>query len=184
MVVLSYDAVVDKLRKSARTRLANNLNSEIMQIRTCPIPSIGDDVIEEDDDIQYSCFQCKQILFNSRRSCNHCKGIFDRPFEFVVTSITGFDLCEACFGNVGKSHPHKMKKYRKTAVQNYLEMIDQVMNVLQDREDLLLKDRELAREETSPIRDVKPTQTQQQLLQQQQQDSRYFFPAIFYPLFF
>jgi hypothetical protein len=83
MVVLSYDSIVDKLRKSAKTRLTSSLNSEIMQIRSSPIPSVVDDVIEEDDDLHYSCFQCKQILFNSRRSCQHCKGIYTNARGFL-----------------------------------------------------------------------------------------------------
>jgi hypothetical protein len=80
--------------------------------------------------------------------------------------MAGYDLCEACFGTVGRLHPHKMKKYRKTALQNLLELTDHVITVLQDREDLMLvKEREV-RDISPPVRD---REVQKQL---QQQDSR------------
>lgn len=73
-VILSYETLVEMLKKNGRARLPAGLNQEIYQIRNSPLPTFDNDIIDEDDDITYSCYQCKSILFNSRRSCPSCKG--------------------------------------------------------------------------------------------------------------
>lgn len=69
LVILSYEMVVDKFRKNGRNKLPQSVTNELLQIRNHPFPTMENDAAEDDEDIQYSCYHCKYILFNSRRSC-------------------------------------------------------------------------------------------------------------------
>jgi hypothetical protein len=90
---------------------------------------------------------------------------------WVTFFFLGYDLCEACFGSVGRLHPHKMKKYRKNPVQNYTELTDQVITILQEREEIISKDRELA--ESLLLTQSQISQREREVKKEiQQQDTR------------
>jgi hypothetical protein len=122
IAVLSYDQTVDKFRKNGRSRLPTLVVQELQQIHSM-FNSSDNDVTDDDDDVQYSCYQCKYILFNSRRSCMQCKG---------------YDLCEPCYIIHGRSHPHKLKKYRRIAIGSLVELVDSIISITQDQEDLIM----------------------------------------------
>jgi len=93
LVVLSYEMIIEKFRR--RSKLPTSVGNELYQIRNHSPAAMENDAADDDEDIQYSCYHCKYILFNSRRSCAQCKG---------------YDLCEPCYATYGKTHQHKMKK--------------------------------------------------------------------------
>jgi len=150
IVVLSYDHIVDKFRKSGRGRFSGNMNNELLQIRNYSFPMVENDVIDDDEDSQYSCYQCRYILFNSRRSCMYCKG---------------YHLCESCYSTCGKSHPHKMKKYRRIAISNLLELVDSISNVTQEQQDIL--------ESSVREHDTSPTKVEKESKEREYKDKDY-----------
>ncbi len=114
--------VIDKFRRNGRNRLPHSVTNELVQIRGHPFPTMENDAADDDDDIQYSCYHCKYILFNSRRSCQHCKG---------------YDLCEPCHSTYGRNHQHKMKKFRRIAVPILIELVDSIVSIVSEQEDLM-----------------------------------------------
>jgi len=50
----------------------------------------------------------------------------------------GYDLCEACFAIHGRSHPHKLKKFRRLTIGALVELVDSVIITTQDQEDLIM----------------------------------------------
>ena len=73
--------------------------------------------------------------------------IISSYFEFTITPFSGYDLCEACFSQVGRLHQHKMKRYRKTPVPQLIELTENVINVLQERDEVYSRE---------PIREASP----------------------------
>eukprot|EP01117_Protostelium_nocturnum_P009792 TRINITY_DN3498_c0_g2_i2.p1 TRINITY_DN3498_c0_g2~~TRINITY_DN3498_c0_g2_i2.p1 ORF type:complete len:775 (+),score=185.57 TRINITY_DN3498_c0_g2_i2:138-2462(+) len=116
--VLSYDFIVDQYRTNGGIFPKGVNLHELDQIRAHPIPSL-DSFTREDDDELHSCALCKYVLFNTRRSCIHCKGL---------------DLCELCYTSAAKVHPHKFKLVRKIPLDNLLELVDNVKNLISDHE--------------------------------------------------
>lgn len=121
IVTLGYDSIIDRLRKNGRTRLPNHTMNELAQIRPYPLPGLENDAVEDDEDALFACCSCKYILFNTRRSCPQCKG---------------YDLCEVCYHASGNSHPHRLRKLRKMAVSNLLDLVDNIMTVTYDKEEI------------------------------------------------
>eukprot|EP01114_Cavostelium_apophysatum_P017008 TRINITY_DN4958_c0_g1_i3.p1 TRINITY_DN4958_c0_g1~~TRINITY_DN4958_c0_g1_i3.p1 ORF type:complete len:740 (+),score=199.40 TRINITY_DN4958_c0_g1_i3:404-2623(+) len=121
LAVLSYDSVVyEKLRRNGKRNLPISQLQELAQVRSClPAWDQISEPADDDDDVNVSCSQCKYILFNTRRSCGHCKG---------------YDLCEPCYQQIGKNHQHTMKKHRKTALQSLLDLVESIKVVLNDEE--------------------------------------------------
>lgn len=120
LVILAYSSILEKSRKGGIRKMAiqPNATKEILQIRRHPLPTFETDVVD-DDESHFYCSNCKYILFNSRRSCKHCKD---------------FDLCENCYGILGKDHPHKMKRHFKTSIYSLIDLVDNIQAVVNDFE--------------------------------------------------
>jgi len=126
MVVLSYELMTEKLCKNGKKGIGTNLippqvMHELMQIRDSALPGFEQQnaVADDDEDMNISCSLCKYILFNSRRSCQYCKG---------------FDFCEPCFSAVGRNHQHKLRKHRKNSLNSLLELVESMKKIIEERE--------------------------------------------------
>jgi len=144
LVVLSYEMIIEKFRR--RSKLPTSVGNELYQIRNHSPAAMENDAADDDEDIQYSCYHCKYILFNSRRSCAQCKG---------------YDLCEPCYATYGKTHQHKMKKFRRIAIPNLIELVDSIAVIVSEQDELmeipLPKERLNERVERPPVRERNPT---------------------------
>lgn len=120
MTVVSYDLIVDKFGQEGRkVEIPTALTNELTQVTEIPFSFLDTEMADDEEEEQFSCNICKYILFNSRRTCNTCKG---------------YDLCEPCYNKVGRKHSHKMKRHRKMPVQALLDLVESIRLVLHEHE--------------------------------------------------
>jgi len=120
---------IPKKKPSLSTQFQEISTNNII-LEGTPPPSPNEILVNEiilqdnlDEEISTTCCQCKYVLFNSKRSCQTCKG---------------YDLCEYCFQNFGiTGHQHSMKLFRKIDILSLIDLVDSVQNAVQEYDDVL-----------------------------------------------